>query len=97
MPPALHVQLYISAIAFYHKLKGFKDPRKNFLINKALHGLKRTRGLVKDSRCPITLSVLEKIVSVLPSICSSLYEVKLFTCAFNLAYYALLRVGVNAQ
>lgn len=36
------VQLY-SAIAFFHKLKGLQDPNNNFLISKALQGLKRTK------------------------------------------------------
>lgn len=87
------VQLYISAIAFYHKLQGFNDPTNNFLITKALHGLKRSRGRVEDLRRPITFNIMVKIMASLPAICSSPYEVKLFTCAFSLAYFALLRVG----
>lgn len=87
------VQLYISAIAFYHKLQGFKDPTNNFLITKALQGLKRTRGREEDSRRPISFHIMLQIIDSLPAICSSTYEVKLFTCAFSLAYFALLRVG----
>lgn len=36
------VQLY-SAIAIFHILKGLQDPNNNFLISKALQGLKRTK------------------------------------------------------
>lgn len=86
------VQLYISAIAFFHKLKGLQDPTNNFLISKALQDLKRTRSTTQDSRCPITFHILLKITASLPTICSP-YEVKLFSCAFSLAYFALLRVG----
>lgn len=64
-----------------------------FFVSKALNGLKRTRGMVKDLRCPITFSLLQNILASLSEICSSPYQAKVFSCAFVLAYFALLRVG----
>lgn len=87
------VSLYISALSYFHKIKHLPDPTKSFLINKALQGLKRNNRVVPDNRLPITLPILEKLVVSLQSVCCSTYEVKLFTCAFSLAYFALLRVG----
>lgn len=57
-----------------------------------LEGLRRTKG-AKDQRLPITAEILTKIINKLSSICSSLYETRLFTAAYTLAYHGFLRVG----
>lgn len=87
------VSLYISALSYFHKVNPLLDPTKSFQINKALQGLKRNNRVVPDNHLPITLPILEKLVISLQSVCCSTYEVKLFTCAFSLAYFALFRVG----
>lgn len=86
------MSLYISVLSYFHKINHLPDPTKSFLINKALQGLKRNNRVVPDNRLPITLPILEKLVISLQSVCCSTYEVKLFTCAFSLAFFALLRV-----
>jgi hypothetical protein len=68
------------------------DPTSSFLVSKALQGLARLNKTI-DTRYPITISILEKLLAALLSVCSSPYEGKLFASAFVLAYYGLLRVG----
>ena len=57
-----------------------------------LTGMSRSKSKSKDSRLPITYNILKEITSVLPTICSSDYEICLFTAAFVLAFFAFLRV-----
>lgn len=83
---------YISAISYKCKVSGFPDFAQNFLIQKMLEGMKRLKTRA-DTRLPITPTLLEKIVSVLPGICFNIYEQKLFKAAFTLAFWGLLRVG----
>lgn len=76
------IQLYISAISFFHTLKGLQDTTNNILIIKALQGLKRTKSTTENLRCPIAFKIMLKTMASLPTICSP-YEVQLFTCAFS--------------
>ena len=47
----------------------------------------------RDTRLPITLPLLTRIVQVLPVICFDTYEFKLFRAAYVLAFFGFLRVG----
>lgn len=53
----------------------------------------RRRHLRKDVRCPITLPILQRLVSVLPTVFSNSYDCKLFAAAFLVAFFGFLRVG----
>lgn len=73
-------------------MNGQQDPTDNFIVRKILEGCRRSRRQ-SDSRAPITLPILTKIVHALPHVCFSDYETKLFTAAYLLAYYGMLRVS----
>ncbi|XP_062582805.1 uncharacterized protein LOC134244566 [Saccostrea cucullata] len=85
--------LYISALSYIHKLRGIQDNTQSFIVKKALQGLHKKRGITLDSRIPLTVSILEHIVSALPSVCRSSYEAVLFSTLFSIAYHGLLRVS----
>lgn len=85
-------QSYIAAISFYSKAIYNVDPTNHFIIRKLLQGMQRTT-LHKDTRLPITLQLLNKIIPTLQTVCNTIYETKLFTAAFTLAFHALLRIG----
>jgi len=86
------IRTYISGLGNWHRLNGYPDPTKHFVILKLLEGL--SRGITRqDVRSPITLSVLKKLVAALPHVCSSQLEAQLFATAFKLAFFAFLRVG----
>ena len=81
----------VSAISYVHKLKGYADPTKAFLILKLLSATKsRSRS---DIRLPITLPVLRLLVDALRHTSSSFYHRTLFTAMFLTAFYGFLRVG----
>lgn len=87
------IRSYISGLSFFLKLNDYDDLTKKFVIGKLLDGAKRIRGKSNDSRLPITKPLLNNIIRVLPYICSSKFEVKLFQAAFLVAFYGFMRVG----
>lgn len=86
------ITTYLSGIGSYHKLLNLYDPTAAFIIKKMLEGCRRTRPR-KDVRAPITEAILQKICSLLPDICYSIYEHYLFQAAYLTAYFGLLRVS----
>lgn len=86
------IKSYVAGIAFQHKINGWYDPTKPFVVQKLLEGCKRSDGK-EDSRAPITINMLPNIMQVLDKVCSSTYETALFRAAFSLAFFAFLRVG----
>lgn len=89
-------KLYIAGIGYYCKIKGNNDVTKHFIVSKILEGLKRSSnspGSSSDSRLPVTVSLLTKVVAILPAICTNLFESKLFKAAYCLAFFGVFRVG----
>ena len=82
----------MSAILFLHKLCGLPDPGNHFIIRKLLSGAHKVSG-VPDSRLPITLPILHRLLDCVPTAANSFYSVVLLRAMFLLAFYALLRVG----
>ena len=83
---------HIAALSFVHKINSWPDPTQSFVIKKLREGLKR-QGHHTDSRQPITYKLLGRLIDVLPSVCSSVYEISLFKAAFLVSFFGFLRVG----
>lgn len=83
---------YLSGISYKLQLEGQIDNTKTFIVKKMLEGFHRLNP-AKDVRSPISLSCLNKLVSILPTVCTSLYEAVMFSAAFHLAFFALLRIS----
>jgi len=86
------ISTYCSGISFYHKINAWSDPTDTFIITKMLEGCRRSRNC-SDDRAPISKELLDSILKVLPDVCYDNYECKLFSAAYTLAYFGLLRVG----
>ena len=86
------IKSYIAGLAYIHKINGWEDPTKLFIIQKLLEGSQRLNGRV-DKRVPITFPVLVDILSMLDRACASSYETALFRGAFLLTFFGFLRVG----
>ena len=87
------VTAYLSGISYYHKLSGYNDTTKHFIVGKALEGCKRKKGHQKDPRSPITIPILTDLVKNSHNFCSSVFEATMFSAAFTLAFFAMLRVS----
>jgi len=71
---------------------GVIDFTQHFLVRKLLEGFHRSKPTT-DTRLPISLPLLAKIVNILPTVCRDTYETKLFAAAYTLAFFGFLRVG----
>ena len=83
---------YVSALAYFHKLSNFPDPSKCFFIMQMLKGY-RKKGQRVDTRLPITLPILHKLVDSAESFSCPNYTKVQFRAMCLLAFYAFLRVG----
>lgn len=83
---------YVSCLSYCHKLKGFSDPSKVFYVSQMLKGFHKV-GFCLDSRLPITLPILAKLISVAPSLVGSPYQICQLQAMCSLAFFAFLRIG----
>ena len=82
---------YLAAISYVHKLRGFPDPTKSFLIQKLLSALSRKRSV--DVRLPVTRPVLHELIRSLRFTNSSAFQRSLYATMFLVAFYGLFRIG----
>ena len=86
------VSTYVSALGYCHKLSGFPDPTKAFFIVQMLKGYGK-RGSRLDSRLPITLPILHRILGSSIQFFHTPYHNCLFQAMCSLAFFACMRVG----
>lgn len=86
------ITTYLAGVNYFHMLQGFPDLNQLFIVTKVLEGCRRGR-VTFDKRAPLTKSVLLDICDKLPIVCYDVYEAKLFSALFTLAYFGLFRVS----
>lgn len=84
---------YLAGISFSLKLSNLPDPCQFFIVKNYYSVLSNSNIKKIRTRSPITFPLLKKIVASLQHVCSNYYEQILFSTAYTLAYFALLRVG----
>ena len=89
------IKSYLSAISYVHKLRGFQDPTKSFLIEKLSTALSRQQP--SDIRLPITRPILHELLRSLSFANSSAFQRSLFSAMFLVAFYGLFRIGELAS
>lgn len=90
---AVSIRSKLSAISFWHHLNQWANPCNQFLVKKVLLGVANLHLSKSFNRLPVYSSLLLRLLSVLPSLQMSPYEVKMYTAMFTLAFFAFLRVG----
>ena len=83
---------YLAALSFQCKARSVYDPTKHFLVDKTLQGFQRS-AKSKRIRLPITVDILQGILTKLSAACRNLFESLLFQAAFSLAFFGFFRVG----
>ena len=83
---------YISALSFPHRLAGWPDPTKPEMVKFALRGYSKLCPS-QDPRLPITLPILERIITAFNDVFSVCYQRKLIQAMYALVFLAALRVG----
>ena len=87
------VLTYISAIGYVHRLAGCSDPSKSDRVQLILRGYSKIRPANADTRLPITLPLLERIMAALELTQPSRFQRTLAKAMCSLAFFAALRVG----
>ena len=87
------VTTYISALSFPHRLAGWPDPTKSEMVKLALRGYSKLYPS-QDPTLPITLPILERIITACDDVLSVSYQRKLIKAMYAFAFFAALRVGV---
>ncbi|KAM4026762.1 uncharacterized protein ACNLHF_022612 [Anomaloglossus baeobatrachus] len=82
----------LSGLAFHFKLRGWSDVTKFFIVRQAVKGWSRGRP-GKESRRPVSFSLLSRIIDGIPAVCPSPFESALFSASFALAFFGALRIG----
>ena len=81
------VSSYLSALGYSHKFLGFADPTKAFFVLQMLKGYHK-QGSRLDSRLPITLPILHKILDSACKLAICRYHVCQFKGMCSTAFYA---------
>lgn len=89
---ATTAKTYISGINHKLKINNWGSCTDYFIVEKMLNGMTRL-DKKEDTRKPITMSILKRILSVLHTVCNSFYEAIMFKSAFSLAFFGFLRIG----
>ena len=83
---------YLSAIAYIHKITDHPDPTTSFLVSKLIAGAYRLRPSF-DTRLPITVAILNKLVNSVKVLITDAYLQVLYSAMFLFAFNALTRIG----
>ena len=89
------INSYLSALGYSHKFLGFADPTKAFFVIQMLKGYHK-QGSRLDSRLPITLLILHKILDSACKLAICRYQVCQFkamcsTALIFMLFYELVR------
>lgn len=80
-------------MSYHHKILGALDNTRHFKVTKSLEGVRRSVGVNKDIRLPISIQLFTKIIHSLKSVCRSPYESLLFAATYTVTFFGLLRVS----
>lgn len=86
------VSTYLSAIGYVHKMLSLPDNTQTFLVEKLVMGTYRLSKTF-DTRLPITIPILNKLLLHIPVVIKSTYEQCLFKAMFLFAFSAFARIG----
>ena len=86
------VSSYVSALGYSHRLLSFPDPTKAFFIIQMLKGYTKL-GSHLDSRLPITLPILHRIIESASQLAISQLHCCQFQAMCAIAFYGFLRIS----
>lgn len=85
------IRRVLAGVSFFFRIGGLSPLGSQPLLRQMLQGLQRSAPVVSGRR-PISLSLLARLVQVLPSVCFSSFECLLFRSAFLLAFFGAFRL-----
>ena len=82
----------ISVLSYFNKINGFSDPARNFVVPKAIAGVRNERS-VAGIRLPITEVILDRLIQATHVVFNSSYKRIMLQAMMTLAFTAYLRIG----
>ena len=79
-------------LSYSHKLSGYPDPSKAFVVLQMLKGYGKLHARL-DSRLPITIPILHKLLQSASLLPLSKYQILMFQAMCSTAFFGFLRVG----
>lgn len=89
------LNVHLSAFTFYSTKRRLMEPCRSFLVHHTVEGWRCSAPPAPDGWRPITIFMLEQLLTLLPSLCFSHFEATLFGAAFSLA--PLLGTSMGAR
>ena len=86
------IRSYLSAIGYMHRLVNITDPVRMSIVQMSLLALQRWGGTL-DSRCPVTLSILNRLLEALRTTQWPEYERLCMRALMLVAFFGLFRIG----
>lgn len=83
---------YVTALGYIHKIKGLIDPTKTYPVQKLLSAVMKVNNK-KDTRLPITINILFRLVSSLQHTTQGVYYRALFRAMYTVSFFGLMRMG----
>ena len=88
------IKVYLAGIRLEHLERGCQDPTNDELLRLLCKGIKRSQGITRRTRLPITINILRTLKTKFREESSySLLEKRLLWSAFTLAFYGFLRAS----
>ena len=84
------VLTHVSAVSYPHRLAGWPYSAKNEMVKLALRGYRKLYPS-QETRLPITLPILERIITAGNNLSSVCYQRKLLQAMYSIAIFAALR------
>ena len=92
LPISPSLMALFMAYKFNFRYASATDPFKLFYVYQIIKGYKKV-GFHLDSRLPITLPILNQLVSITPFLQGSTYQISQFQAMCSLVCYAFLHLG----
>lgn len=89
------ISTILSAISYIHQLHGYRNPTQAFIVKQLLHSVKKSS--IADTRLPVTLPILEQLLSSLKRIISDKFTRYMLRTMFVVAFFGLFRIGEISQ
>ena len=86
------IATYVSAIGYIHKIKGVTDPTQSYKVQKMIAAVVKVDNR-KDSRLPITINILFRLVSSLQHTTKHPYYRSMFRAMYTVSFFGLMRMG----
>lgn len=86
------IRTFIAGLSYKYKMANLNDPTNSFIVKQTLQGLDRLQP-TQDTRLPITLPLLSRLLDITEDVCVSSFEAVLIRAILTTSFFGLLRIS----